>query len=850
MNKIVSVIFCLLLAVIAKADKVFNVDKDYLRKYDIVYLDPDYEGYNGFPLGNGDMGGMIWTTKNGIQLQINKINLYDQPKNDYVSLRAAGRVSIDFGVPSNDYIYLSDFENRLSLLDAEARLKSETAFIKTDVRSWVDNNSNVWIIECDADYRGQCAEGSEINISMERWGSRHFGDWYNSRDTNVAHGLGKTKSSISKKDIVVSDSFEGGLNFSMACRIINNEIPPKIVNQHKGMFTLKSTSQNKFYVLVSVVTSEESKDPASEAVRNLDNFERKGADMVYKNHLESWHSFWNKSFVSLDEDYIENIYYLRRYLTACSSRGHYPVPFNGGLWVWNHDHRQWTSSVHWNTQQSYWGLAEQNDADLMRPYIETYFRLMPLAEKYTVEKYNIKDAISWTEVHDFLGNMLHGERGDMKYNFTPASQIASIFWNYYEFTEDKSCLRDTVYPFIKKAAEFYLHKLEWNNKTSQYYLYPAQPYEHPYTSDLKNPITDRYMIESLFRSCIKAAGILKTDKDKIKQWSNVLSHLWEPPVLDVPGKGKVFVMAYKPDGEVYPNMETYYKRQFYHCDAHTTMVFPANVLGLDQKGSEYFEIAKNIALNHPADRNAITPGAIVSARLGLGDKVMERLGNMISYLQHFNQGLFYNIDHWYVLSRYSKSVENPNLTTQRDYVFDSRSYYGSYAGNSGLWAKPFIQCGMEPINILGTAVNEMLLQSQEGKIRIFPALPKNRSMAFSLMARGAFRVSSYINKGGEIPGIEITSVNGNLCRIQNPWSAGEIKIIQDDGKAVKHHVDKDDVITFSTVKGGTYKLSNSMVAVEGPVMFKAVSNNGAKKFKEATLGKERTFLPIKNDDAN
>lgn len=841
MNKTFNLLLLLILTDFCFAEKIFTVDKDYLRKHDIVYLDPDYEGYNGFPLGNGDMGGMLWSTENGIKLQINKINLYDRPDDDMVSLRSAGQLSIDFGVPCNNYLYLSNFENRLSLLDARTRQKSETAFINTNVKSWIDANSNVWIIECEAFYKDACSAGSEIEIALERWGSRHFGDWYNSYDKNMAHGLGNTQSLVKNSDIILTDFFDGGLNFSVACRVLNSSVAPEVMNNHKVTLSQKNQTNNKFYVLVSVVTSDENENPTAEAIRLLDNVTAQGVNSTYQKHLDWWHTFWNKSFVNLDDDYIENIYYLRRYLTASSSRGHYPAPFNGGLWVWNHDHRQWTTPVHWNTQQSYWGLAEQNDPELMKPYIETYFRLMPFAEKYTTEKYNMKNAISWTEVHDFAGNMLHADRGDMKYNFTPASQIASIFWNYYEFTENKVSLRDTVYPFIKKAAEFYLQKLQWSSSTSQYFLYPAQPYEHPYTSDLKNPITDRYMIESLFRSCIKAATILKTDKDKVKQWSDVIQNLWEPPVLNVPEKGKVFVMAYKPNGEVYPNMDTYYNRQFYHCDAHTTMVFPANVLGLDQSQTEYFQIAKNVALQHPEDRNAITPGAIVSARLGLGDKVIERLGNMINYLQHFNQGLFYNIDHWNVLSRYSNSLENASLKTQRDYVFDSRSYYGSYAGNSGLWAKPFIQCGMEPINILGTAVNEMLLQSHEGKIRIFPALPANKSMAFTLRARGAFLVSSSISKEGIISGIEIKSLNGNKCFIQNPWGTHNIRITTSKGDMIRFKIDHDNVISFSTLEDESYMMKTSNESVTIPIIFTGKQNDKPKKYKEATLGKERTF---------
>ena len=41
---------------------IFEVDASYLTKHDVVYKTPAYEGFDGFPLGNGDLGGMVWNT--------------------------------------------------------------------------------------------------------------------------------------------------------------------------------------------------------------------------------------------------------------------------------------------------------------------------------------------------------------------------------------------------------------------------------------------------------------------------------------------------------------------------------------------------------------------------------------------------------------------------------------------------------------------------------------------------------------------------------------------------------------------------------------------------------------------
>lgn len=397
---------------------------------------------------------------------------------------------------------------------------------------------------------------------------------------------------------------------------------------------------------------------------------------------------------------------------ASASRGKYPVVFNGSLWAWNHDVRNWVTPHHWNTQQQYWGLAAQNDTELMLPYINTYFSLMPQAEQHAKMR-GADDAILWSEAHDFFGKMTFWDRGDMLNNFTPATQIAGFFWEYYQFTDDKKFLKEKGYPFLKKAAEFYVKKLQWDKEKKEYFMYPSQPYESPRTHDLKNPITDRNMIISTMTVCIEAAKTLGVDAEKIKQWQHIIDHIWPIPYRVEPKLGEIMQLAYNPDGSIYPSAEVY-GDWTNHFSGNTSLVFPANIIGLDDKDSREFKAASNVVKHHAPEKNAISPDPIVAARLGLGNVVMDRMRNGIRRLQDFPQGLFYNIDHWYNLSIYMDSVAKPDITTQRDYIYDARSKYPK-----GHPAKPFIQPGMEPLSHYSAAVNEMLLQSNEGKIRVF-----------------------------------------------------------------------------------------------------------------------------------
>ena len=842
MKNIVSALIVLFCNVcVIQASSLFKIDDNYLSQHDIVYLEPEFDSFNGFPLGNGDLGGMLWFTNEGITLQINKIDLYDKPANGRMTLRSAGRLNVNLGVPCYSYMHLADFEARLSLQNADLKIKSSTPFADTEITSWVDANSNVWVIDCQADYKKTLPSGSVNRISLERWGSCDFGGWYGSRDRDVANGLGTAKVNRQENDIILEEKFEGGLHFTIACRVL--ETPTEIlrVSDRESSMITPLSSKQKYKILISVVSSNDSDNPTQEAISLLDKAEVKTFTALRKEHLSWWTHFWSKSFVHLADNYLENIYYIRRYLMGSSSRGKYPVPFNGGLWTTNYDHRQWATPHHWNTQESYWGLAVQNDCDLLRPYIETYVNMIPQG-KALARKKGTKDGLLITEAHDFSGNMVSANWGNMTTNYTPASQISKIMWEYYAYTQDRDYLRNTIYPFMKEAAEFYLNFLQWDDVRKEFYIYPAQPYEHEWSSKLKNTITDRYMIESLFKNCIKAAQDLNMDKSKIKQWKHVISHLWAPPILDVPEKGKVFGLAFTENNEVYPDAKT--NIQGYHFDAHTTAVFPAGVLGLDHKGTDYFEIARNIALHHPKNRNAITPGAIVSARLGLGDKVLERLQCSVNYLQHFNQGLFYNLDHWHYFSRYVDQIPDAELYAQRDYMYDSRlTYNRPEAGKSGFRTKPFVQCGMETMGIVGTAINEMLLQSHEGKIRVFPAIPSKFAAAFTLRSEGAFIVSSAIDSLETISFVEIKSLAGKECRIQNPWGNEPVQVVTSGNQNINIEVNKNNVISFKTTVGESYiikKKSSNTLPI--PETYHATRNMLPKKYGEAMLGKECTFI--------
>jgi hypothetical protein len=197
-----------------------------------------------------------------------------------------------------------------------------------------------------------------------------------------------------------------------------------------------------------------------------------------------------------------------------------------------------------------------------------------------------------------------------------------------------------------------------------------------------------------------------------------------------------------------------------------------------------------------------------------------------------------------VNSIYVDSLKKPDISAQRDYIYDSRSRYSG----SGLPTGPFVQCGLEPISIYGATVNEMLIQSHEGKIRIFPAYPDMWPGAFKLRARGAFIVAAEKRRDATIPGVRIESIKGLDCKVVNPWPGQKVRLTcVGEKKSVffrsETTVPGEEVISFSTEPGKTYIVAprDKKGTYPAGTVFGGERNTQPKRFHEATLGKERDF---------
>ncbi len=522
-------------------------------------------------------------------------------------------------------------------------------------------------------------------------------------------------------------------------------------------------------VYLTVLSSRDAKATGDrllkKAADRLASTEKAGFDALLKSHRKWWSDFWKRGMVFLPDKVIEQAWYLLFYQLACEARAGKQAPGLCGLWTPNNT-TPWGGDYHLdqNEQMMFWGCFTSNRMELVKPYLALLESWVPRAKWRAKEVYQC-EGIRWPLASDAEGN----ERTLLNYAYEQWCQAAaaSHFWFYFQHTRDRAWLKKTGYPVLKESMRFYETYLHRDDNGSLC-IYPSIPPETRRWS--KNPTADLAVIRLLLNSCINAASVLNVDPDKQELWKQMRTDLSAYP-LYVPDKTR-------PERRVLGFSET----APWLFVVHPTVlapIFPGNDIGLDSP-EDRLRLGRNTlrALLDRRDENGaitrsvvcnITHGrgwmCIAAARLGMKDVILPLL------------------KHW--------------ITT-----------FFQHNGLTSAWDSRFVQ--MEPIATdcqnVSTAVGEMLLQSYNGRIRLFPACPDAwQDAAFArFSAAGGFVVSAE-RRAGKTAYAIIESRAGRPCTLVNPEPGRPLVIVKEgaDKTAIVSRTDKPSV-TFTTEAGARY----------------------------------------------
>ncbi|MCR5484629.1 MAG: hypothetical protein K6F09_03450 [Clostridiales bacterium] len=816
---------------------------DHVHKHDLFFGTPKNSPTAGIPIGDGDTGSLIWLSEDGINIHVNKCDLWsDAPEGvtwdddvycadheeELTCLKHGGTVKISFSSPLFEPIYQKDFTARLSLSDAQMSLHAETPFGSVKASAFADSFTHVTALKCNV----ISDDGEAPEISLSRWGSRTLWRWYCQQKFTPETGLDGTNSFADGNFLFITQETNvGGFCIGLLLDFDNDNTTSDTVNKHTGSLKFDKKKEHNFtlYYTVTLGTDIET------AKKRLLSAADEGYDRLFERHKSEWHEFWNKSFITFPDDYIENIYYLYLYYVNCESRGAYPPHFTVGLWSFYHDYVPWVYYFHYNMQHMYAPLDASNHGDLALCYDKMRRNGLKTSYLYT-ERIKKTTGAFFHDVVDRYGRSASYD----SLNCTPGSQIALSAWRRYRYSGDENYLKEIALPLMIGSADFYLGMLK-KEDDDIYHLYGTTAYEGNKPSD--DTLTDIVMIKALFNALITLV-----DKEKAERLSEVLNHLPEtkrlpllPDDLDDGcfergiGKGKkpfgdkMIFSGGKRDGKYIRFMKHIHDYGF--PDIELSPLYPAGIFGLKDKNGPLFDTMKNqISLGSPGD-SQWTMYPVYVARMGMADILPGMLRDILGRFQVFPNGLnaegseppLSDAPRWY-------NVRNTDTET-RTKVDPSK----------------YVHFDFESEPILAQSVNDALIQSHEGVIRICPAVEDTASVTFTLFAEGGFKVDADVSLSGIVIAVENLRGEGFYLSLPERFDVGTLNAyIIRDGKALPVKLSLtmkgfEEVIDFSdSIKSDRVIISD--IPIEEIVykpMEKQKPNSDMKECGDACLGSPR-----------
>ncbi|MFC5530564.1 glycosyl hydrolase family 95 catalytic domain-containing protein [Cohnella yongneupensis] len=303
--------------------------------------------------------------------------------------------------------------------------------------------------------------------------------------------------------------------------------------------------------------------------------------------------------------------------------------------------------------------------------------------------------------------------------------------------------------------------------------------------NVKNALSDLAAVRALFPMAIEASELLGDDAALRGEWQNILDRL-APLPKTADGAGEKYV-ACDCAGVTSHNIENPELENVYY--------------GLTGIGYPDQQTAIN---TFNAKQNGLTiwsQEAVNAARLGLGDSAFDYMKKM----QMRNQ---------------------PHVNGMSD-------------DGNGIF---------ESNGLLMTAINESLMQSYDGVIRVFPALPSDGTFTakFTLLASGGFVVSSE-REAEEIKYVGLKSLYGHRATLANPWPNEQAQVRRSsDGEIVL--TESGERISFDTAAGEVYVIERTAKPLAG-YAFKELTGSANERMKSfpanggtitRTLGKAGT----------
>lgn len=468
-----------------------------------------------------------------------------------------------------------------------------------------------------------------------------------------------------------------------------------------------------------------------EAVANVAAALAQGVETDYAAHRQWWTGFWQQSSVCLPDSVLQRQYDSEMYKLGSASREHSrPISLQA---VWTADNGllpPWKGDYHndLNTQLSYWPVYMGNHLSEGLAYLNYQWELRDEYRKFARDYFET-EGLMIPGVATLDGKPMGGW---IQYSLSPstAAWVAQHFWLHWKYSADDAFLRERAWPFMEEVAQALEGVTEVTtddegrtcrtlaiSTSPEIYDNSPRAWFHTITN------YDLALIRFAFGAAAEMAGAVG-DGASAAHWQACCN---EMPDFDLDDE-QVLTFA-----KGFPYNETH--RHFSNLMA----IHPLGLIDMSQ-GEE----AQRIIRASIRRLDEIGPGLWC--------------GYSYSWLGNLKARAFDGDGAAEALRTFAQCFCLPN-------TFHANGDQ-TRSGKSRFTYRPFT---LEGNFAFAAGVQEMLLQSHTGVVRVFPALPKDwKDVSFTgLRAMGAFVVSAKMEQG-VVKEVRVLSEKGGHLAIQLP----------------------------------------------------------------------------------
>ena len=507
----------------------------------------------------------------------------------------------------------------------------------------------------------------------------------------------------------------------------------------------------------SIATTKDSKNPLKTARKNCVDALGQGFGKMLAEHSKWWEEYWSKSDIRIPNKIIERQWYLETYKFGAAARIETPPISLQGPWTAdNMKIPPWKGDYHHdlNTELCYWPCYSGNHLEGGLGFLQWLWDTKENARGWT-KRFFDKPGLNIPMTSNINQEQIGGWH-QYTHSSTTAAWLAHHFYLHWRYSMDRKFLRERAYPFLKDVAVFLEAVTEKGADGKRTLPLSSSPEINDNRLEAWFATITNYDL-SLIRWEFETTAELADELGKSEEaahWRKVLS---EMPELAVDTDSKKLLVA-----KDYPLKSSH--RHFSH------------LMAIHPLGTVRWE-------NGARDQQIIKDS--------LDD--LEKLGSSAWCGYSFS---------W--LGNLTARARDGERTEEALEIF-SKAFClrNSFHCNGDQSGKGYSNFRYRPFTLEGNfaaaaGLQEMLIQSYSGTLRLFPAIPKDwKDVTFkTLRTEGSFLVSAD-QKGGKVVRVEIAAEKGGVCNLENPFAGKfEIKGIK-PGKVQQ----KDNEIHLSTSIG-------------------------------------------------